>query len=460
MRIRLKGARVVDPGNIDGFKDIIISDGVIEAVVDPLEADQMVADTRSGIEMLKSGSTEEGSSAKGEMVDIDVTGMVAVPGLIDLHVHLREPGYEYKETIETGLKSAAKGGFTAVCPMPNTSPVNDNSAIIAFMVSRARELGGCRLYPVGAVTRGSKGEALCEYGDMKRAGMVAISDDGRPVENSRVMRRAMEYAKGVGLTVISHAEDLDLARDGSMNEGVVATKLGIKGIPNVAESTMVMRDIALAELTGASLHIAHVSCQESVDAIRHGKKKGIKVTAETAPHYFTLTDEACARYDTNAKMNPPLRSERDRLAIIEALADGTIDIIATDHAPHSILEKDVEFDRAAFGIVGLETSLGLSMKLVQDGSLSFETLIQKMSKNPAAILGIDNDIKPGNRADITVIDMDSFWCVNPRTFLSKSRNTPFTGFNLKGEVYLTLVNGKIAYQRHDGGNEIDCIAER
>lgn len=458
MRIRLKGARVLDPGNIDEFKDIIIADGVIEAIVDPAGKDEPFRDEQLCLSAENGNATQKGHPDKS-MVEIDITGMVAVPGLIDMHVHLREPGYEYKETIETGLRSAAKGGFTAVCPMPNTSPVNDNSAITSFMVSRAREIGGCRLYPVGAITRGSKGESLCEYGDMKRAGMVAISDDGRPVSNSRVMRRAMEYARGIGLPVISHAEDLDLARDGAMNEGVVATRLGIKGIPNAAESTMVMRDIALAELTGASLHIAHVSCRESVEAIRHGKSRGVKVTAETAPHYFTLTDEACSGYDTNAKMNPPLRTEDDRQAIIEGLADGTIDVIATDHAPHSILEKDVEFDRAAFGIVGLETSLGLSMKLVQDGRISFEELIRKMAKNPAALLGIDNSLKPGNSADITVIDMDSFWSVNPGTFLSKSRNTPFTGFSLKGEVYLTLVQGRVAYQRHDGGNEIDCIPE-
>jgi len=459
MRIRLKGARVLDPGNIDDFKDIIIADGVIDSIVDPIDKYEPCRDQQSSLSAENSNSTEK-DHPDNSMVEIDITGMVAVPGLIDMHVHLREPGYEYKETIETGLRSASKGGFTAVCCMPNTSPVNDNSAITSFMVSRAKELGGCRLYPVGAITRGSNGESLCEYGDMKRAGMVAISDDGLPVENARVMRRAMEYAKGIGLPIISHAEDLNLARDGSMNEGVVATRLGIKGIPNAAESTIVMRDIALAELTGASLHIAHVSCEESVDAIRYGKTKGIKVTAETAPHYFTLTEEACAGYDTNAKMNPPLRTERDRQAIIEGLADGTIDVIATDHAPHSLLEKDVEFDRAAFGIVGLETSLGLSMKLVQDGKISFEELIKKMSKNPAAILGIENDLKPGISADITVIDMDSFWSVNPATFFSKSKNTPFAGFSLKGEVYLTLVQGEVTYHRHDGGNEADSTTER
>ncbi|MBF0242976.1 MAG: dihydroorotase [Desulfamplus sp.] len=424
MRIRLKGARVLDPGNIDAFKDIIISsDGLIEAIIDPTIDDN------------------------SDISEIDITGMVATPGLIDLHVHLREPGHEYKETIETGLRAAAKGGFTAVCPMPNTSPINDNSSITSFMVSRAKEVGVCRLYPVGAITKGLNGEALCEYADMKRAGMVAISDDGRPVKNARVMRRAMEYAKGLGLPVISHCEDVDLARDGAMNEGVVSTRLGIKGIPNAAESIIVMRDIALAQLTGASLHIAHVSCRESVDAIRNGKKQGVKVTAESAPHYFTLTDEALSKYDTNAKMNPPLRAEKDRQAVVEALADGTIDIIATDHAPHSLLEKDVEFDRAAFGIVGLETSLGLSMQLVQDGILSLENLIEKMSKKPAQILGINNDLKIGNPADITVIDPNSFWSVDPKTFVSKSRNTPFGGFSLKGEVYMTIVEGKITYQR-------------
>ncbi len=458
MRIRLKGGRVLDPGNIDAFKDIIISNGIIEAIVEPsIEIKSLCEHAQSNIESNSCDSISESD----KVTDIDITGMVVVPGLIDLHVHLREPGHEYKETIETGLKAATKGGFTAVCAMPNTYPINDNSSITSFMVSRAKEIvnsshlssnglyssGLCRLYPVGAITKGLKGESLCEYGDMKRAGIVAISDDGHPVENARVMRRAMEYASGLDLLVISHSEDINLARDGAMNEGVVATRLGIKGIPNAAESTIVMRDIALAELTGASIHIAHVSCEESVDAIRNGKKRGVKVTAETAPHYFTLTDEAVSQYDTNAKMNPPLRTEKDRQAVIEALVDGTIDIIATDHAPHSPLEKDVEFDRAAFGIVGLETSFGLSMQLVQNGKLSFPTLINKMSKRPASILGIDNSLKVGNHADITVIDLDAFWSVNPKAFFSKSRNTPFTGFSLKGEVYMTIIGGKIGYQR-------------
>ncbi|GAB6145141.1 dihydroorotase [Desulfocicer niacini] len=428
MLTRIKGAKIVDPGNVDGeYRDIIIRNGYIEQLIDP------------------DGEFESEDGTKIE--NIDATGMIAVPGLIDLHVHLREPGHEYKETIETGAKAAVRGGFTTICPMPNTAPVNDNSQVTAYIVNRAKELGLCRILPVGAITRGLEGNTLAEYGDMKQKGMVAISDDGRPVADARVMRRAMEYASGLGLAVISHAEDLSLARDGAMNEGITATQLGIKGIPNAAESIMIMRDIALAELTGARLHIAHVSCEESVDAIRHGKARGVKVTAETAPHYFTLTDEAVAQYDTHAKMNPPLRTEKDRQAIIGGLMDGTLDIIATDHAPHSPLEKEVEFDRAAFGIVGLETSLALSLGLVQEGQLTFSQLIEKMSKNPAAILGIDNDLKPGNPADITIIDPEAYHTIDPDTFFSKGVNTPFVGFNVKGEAWMTLVQGRVVFEK-------------
>ena len=428
MLTRIKGAKIVDPGNVDGkHKDIIIRDGYIEALIEPSEP----WDAGQGTAVIE---------------EIDAGGMIAAPGLIDLHVHLREPGHEYKETIETGAKAAVRGGFTTICPMPNTSPVNDNSQVTAYIVNRAKELRLCRILPVGAITRGLEGNILAEYGDMKQKGMVAISDDGRPVADARVMRRAMEYARGLGLPVISHAEDLSLARDGAMNEGITATRLGIKGIPNAAESIMVMREIALAELTGAAVHIAHVSCEESVDAIRHGKSRGIKVTAETAPHYFTLTDEAVAQYDTHAKMNPPLRTEKDRQAVIQGLADGTLDIIATDHAPHSPLEKEVEFDRAAFGIVGLETSLPLSLGLVQEGALTLSQLIEKMSKNPAAILGIDNDLKPGNPADITLIDPEAYHTIDPDTFFSKGLNTPFVGFNVKGEAWMTLVQGRVVFQ--------------
>ncbi|ACN15867.1 PyrC [Desulforapulum autotrophicum HRM2] len=424
MLIRFKGAHIVDPGNINEQKDLLVKDGLVHALLDP-----GAADPEPGIDT------------------VDVTGMLLVPGLIDLHVHLREPGHEYKETIQTGLMAAAKGGFTAVCPMPNTSPVNDNAQVTRFILDRAKAAGLSRVYPVGAITLGLKGETLAEYGEMKQAGMVAITDDGRPVENARVMRRAMEYATGLGLPVMSHSEDLSLARDGAMNEGSFATRIGIKGIPNAAESIMVMREIAIAELTHARVHIAHVSCEESVDAIRHGKQRGVQVTCETAPHYFTLTDKAVGDYDTHAKMNPPLRSEADRLAVIKGLQDGTIDCIATDHAPHSPLEKAVEFDQAAFGIIGLETSLVLSLKLVQDELLSMETLVEKMSRNPARFLGLDNRLIPGNPADITVIDPDRVHVIDPETFVSKSRNTPFAGIEVKGEVLLTMVEGRIIYQR-------------
>ena len=424
MLTRFKGAHIVDPGNMNEQRDLLIKDGLVHGFLDP-----GAADPEPGIET------------------IDVTGMILVPGLIDVHVHLREPGYEYKETIHSGLMAAAHGGFTAVCPMPNTNPVNDSAQVTRFVLERAKEARLCRVYPVGAITRGLKGDTLAEYGDMRQAGMVAITDDGRPVDNARVMRRAMEYAAGLGLPVISHSEELSLAGDGAMNEGAVATRLGIRGIPNAAESIMVMREIALAELTNARVHIAHVSCEESVAAIRQGKKRGIKVTCETAPHYFTLTDEAVADYDTHAKMNPPLRSEKDRLAVIQGLIDGTIDCIATDHAPHSPLEKEVEFDQAAFGIIGLETSLALSLKLVHDELISMETLVEKMSRNPALFLGIDNRLVPGNPADITVIDPDKDHVIDSGIFFSKSRNTPFAGLKVKGEAFLTMVEGRIIFQR-------------
>ncbi|MDY0220192.1 MAG: dihydroorotase [Desulfobacterium sp.] len=424
MLTRFKGAHIVDPGNINEHRDLLIKDGRIHGLLDP-----GAVDPEPGIET------------------IDVTGMILVPGLIDIHVHLREPGHEYKETIQSGLMAAAHGGFTAVCPMPNTNPVNDSAQVTRFILERAKEAGLCRVYPVGAITRGLKGDTLAEYGDMRQAGMVAITDDGRPVDNARVMRRAMEYAEGLGLPVISHSEELSLAGDGAMNEGTVATRLGIRGIPNAAESIMVMREIALAELTSARVHIAHVSCEESVEAIRQGKKRGVKVTCETAPHYFTLTDEAVADYDTHAKMNPPLRTEKDRLAVIQGLIDGTIDCIATDHAPHSPLEKEVEFDQAAFGIIGLETSLALSLKLVHDELITMETLVEKMSRNPALFLGIDNRLVPGNPGDITVIDPDKVHVLDPADFVSKSRNTPFAGIEVKGEAFLTMVEGRIIYQR-------------
>lgn len=427
----IKGGRVIDPGNLDGVMDILIkNDRIIDII--PLEKSE--------------SNTSELLKKYNAISIIDASGKIVVPGLIDMHVHLREPGQEYKETIETGTLAAASGGFTSVCAMPNTIPVNDNSQVTRYILNRAKDAGKVNVYPVAAISIGLEGSRLCEYGDLKEAGAIAISDDGHPVSNSRLMRRAMEYAKGFGLPVISHCEVSELSSGGSMNEGIAATRMGLAGIPNEAESIMVARDIALCELTGVHLHIAHVSTSQSLRAIRDAKKRGLSVTAETAPHYFTLTEEAVYGYNTNAKMNPPLRSEADRNAIREGLADGTIDVIATDHAPHSSLEKDVEFDLAANGIVGLETSVSLGLKLVEDGIISLSVLIEKMSSNPARILGFDKSIIKGNIADITVIDTNMPYIVDSDLFCSLGRNTPFNGWEFKGRTYLTMVAGKIVYE--------------
>ncbi|MBU0994017.1 MAG: dihydroorotase [Proteobacteria bacterium] len=429
MLIRIKGGHVIDPGNLDSVADIIVKDDRIVEIIKRSDAKR---------------TTESHRDVPYDH-DIDATGKIVVPGLIDMHVHLREPGHEYKETIETGCRAAVTGGFTAVCSMPNTSPVNDSSQVTEFIISKAKKAGLARVYPVAAISPGLQGKGLSEYGELKQAGAVAISDDGKPVVNSQLMRRAMEYAKRFNLLVISHCEDPELASDGAMNEGIVSTRLGLAGIPNAAESIMVMRDIAICELTKSSLHIAHVSTEESVNAIRKAKKRGIHVSAETAPHYFTLTDTAVLKYNTHAKMNPPLRGEKDRQAILEGLSDGTIDAIATDHAPHAVLEKKVEFDKALNGIVGLETSLSLSLDLVRQGVLSLSGLIEKMSKTPARLIGVRNDFVVGNTADITIIDKEASFTVNPDFFHSLGRNTPFAGWELKGKAMLTMVGGKIVH---------------
>ncbi|MCG8567721.1 MAG: dihydroorotase [Desulfobacterales bacterium] len=426
MQKLIKGCRVLDPGQMDQEKDILIKDGVIEAILDP-------------------GTDLSGTDKDMEIVDC--SGKVMVPGLVDIHVHLREPGHEYKETIETGLKSAAKGGFTAVCSMPNTRPINDNAQVTSFIIEKGRAANGAKVYPAGAISKASSGESLAEIHDMKVAGAKAITDDGWPVSDSQLMRRALEYSKGMGLPVFVHAEDASLAKGGAMNEGLAATQMGIKGIPNAAESVMVARDIYLSELTGAPVHFCHISTAESIEAIRQAKKRGSLVTCETAPHYFTLTDGDIPPYDTNFKMNPPLRSEVDRQAVIQGLVDGPIDAIATDHAPHGVDEKDVEFDQAAFGIIGLETAFALSYQLVLDGKLSLEALMVKMSQAPAGILQIDTGIAVGKPADLTILDLESKWTVNPDDFVSKSRNTPFAGRRVTGEVAMTLVDGKIVYRK-------------
>jgi dihydroorotase len=420
----IKGGRVIDPGNLDGIMDIFIEGGKIVEI----KADELA----------------DGEHPESKM--IDASGKIVIPGLIDMHVHLREPGYEHKETIETGCRSAVVGGFTGVCCMPNTNPVNDCKAVTEYILTKAREAGTARVYPVAAISKGSHGQDLCEYSELKAAGAVALSDDGNPVMNSLLMRRALEQAKDCQLPVISHCEDLDLAADGVMNEGAVARDMGLAGIPNASESIMVLRDIALSELTGASIHIAHVSTMESVRAIRDAKTRDVAVTAETAPHYFTLTDASVKGYNSNMKMNPPLRSTHDREAICRGLADGTIDVIATDHAPHSSIEKSVEFHKAPNGIIGLETALSLGLNLVDEGILTLAGLIEKMSTNPARILGLKNGLIVGQPADITIIDPGRSYRVNADRFKSLSRNTPFDAWDMKGKTVLTMVDGKIVYQ--------------
>ncbi len=421
----IKGGRVIDPETaIDGVMDIHIENGKIAAV-----------------------GNEKSKKQKAKSKIIDASGKLVVPGLIDMHTHLREPGHEYKETIRTGCLAAAHGGFTSICCMPNTEPVNDNQSVTDYILRKANIACGVRVYPVGAISRGLRGQNLAEYGEMKAAGVIALSDDGHPVMDAQLMRRALEYANGFGLLVISHCEDRNLTADGVMNEGVTATRLGLAGIPNASETVMVGREIALSELTGASLHIAHVSTEGSVRLIREAKARGLPITAETAPHYFSLTEEAVINYDTNAKVHPPLRTAKDRDAVRGGLADGTIDVIASDHAPHSTVEKDVEFDAAANGIIGLETSLPLSLKLVAIGLLNLGDLVAKMSVNPARILKLSHiGLKLGNPADVTVIDLEKEFEVDVNTFRSKSRNTPFNGWQLKGRAILTMVGGKVVYR--------------
>lgn len=422
MRILVKGGRVVDPSQgRDEVTDIYIEDGKISEIGTDLDPEGL------NIEV------------------IDASGMVVAPGLVDMHCHLRDPGFEYKEDIESGTRAAAMGGITSVACMPNTSPVIDNAAIVEYIKARAKKVGYVNVYPIGAISKGLQGKELAEIGDMKFAGVVAVSDDGRPVVESGLMRRALEYAQMFDVTVVSHCEDMGLADGGSMNEGAVATAMGLHGITRAAEEVMVSRDILIAEATQTAVHIAHVSTRGSVELVRQAKKRGVRVTCETCPHYFTLTEEACEGFNTNAKMNPPLRTSDDVQAIKEGLADGTIDAIATDHAPHHIDEKRCEFAQALNGIIGFETMLGLGLThLVKTGVLSLNELLQKMTINPANILGLNKGtLRVDTAADIVIFDPDQSYTVCVDEFQSKSKNSPYDGWELYGKPQYTIVNGEV-----------------
>jgi len=421
MNLLIRGGRVIDPANgVDALQDLLVQDGKIAAL---------------GVNLAGRAGTPT----------VDATRKVVCPGFIDLHVHLREPGYEYKETIATGTRAAAAGGFTAVCAMANTLPVNDNRAVTDYILAKAKVEGVVRVYPIGAVTRNLQGEEFAELGELVEAGCVAFSDDGRPVMNAGCLRRAMEYLLPFGTPIVSHAEDLHLAAEGVMHEGVVSTELGLMGIPATAEEVMVARDIALAELTGTSVHLAHLSTAGAVRLVRDAKARGVRVTAEVTPHHLLLTDEAVRGYDTNTKMNPPLRSKRDREALLEALADGTIDAIATDHAPHALAEKEGEFDQAAFGIVGLETAVSLLLdRVVRQGVLDLATLVARLTAGPARIFGLPGGtLAIGSQADITMLDVDRELIIDPSRFHSKSRNTPFGGWTVIGMPWMTIVGGQV-----------------
>ncbi|HPB15259.1 MAG TPA: dihydroorotase [Smithellaceae bacterium] len=422
MKLLLKGARVIDPSrNLDAPMDVLVEDGKI-------------AGCKPGIK-----------APSGAKV-FDLAGMIVVPGLIDMHTHLREPGYEYRETVASGAAAAVAGGFTSIACMPNTRPVNDNRSVTEFILRKAAEANLANIYPIGAISMNSDGKQMTEFWDLREAGIVALSDDGNPVMDAALMRRAMEYADSLNLPVIQHCEDKNLSAGGLMNEGYPSTLLGLPGIPAIAEEIMVARDILIAEYTGTRIHFAHVSTVGSVRLIRDAKKRGLRVTAETAPHYFTLTDESLRDYDTNYKVSPPLRGKTDVSAVKEGLADGTLDAIACDHAPHGRTDKEVEFEYAANGISGLETSLGLSLSLVHEGVLSWPELIAKMSCNPARILNLPKGtLAKGADADITVIHPELAWSVDAAAFHSLGKNSPFSGRKLKGRAVLTIVGGDIKY---------------
>ncbi|HET6514667.1 MAG TPA: dihydroorotase [Thermodesulfovibrionales bacterium] len=437
--IIIRNGHIIDPSQgIDGIGDISIENGKVTEI-------RMGANPLHSPQPLQKGGKGEPHAGGSGIHTIDATGLYVLPGLVDMHTHLREPGFEHKETIRTGTLAALRGGFTSVCCMPNTKPVNDNETVTEFILRKTYAEGACYVYPIGAITKGQKGEELAEMGMMREAGCVAFSDDGFPVMNSLIMRRALEYSRVFHVPIIAHSEDLTLSDGGVMNEGVVSAAMGLKGIPSAAEEVMISRDIALAELTGGRLHIAHVSTRGSVRLIRQAKERGIPVTAETCPHYFSLTEEAVSGYETKAKVNPPLRTRQDLDAMKEGLKDGTIDVIATDHAPHHRDEKLLEFDKATSGISGLETALSLSLRLVEEGVFTLSQLVEKMAWNPSKILNIrKGSLAAGSDADIVIVDRNKGFIVEPEWFVSKGKNSPFGGWVLKGLPVKVIVKGKIS----------------
>ena len=421
--LEINNGRVIDPAtNTDRLRDILIDGGKIAEVAEP---------GRLG-------------KVPGREV-FDAAGLIVAPGFIDLHAHLREPGQESSETIETGTRSAARGGFTAVCSMPNTKPVNDNASVTRFVLDRAKATGAVRVWPIGAASVGSQGEAISEIAGMKEAGIVAVSDDGKPIATAKLARQVMDYCRSLDLPVLEHAEDVSLAAGAVMREGVTSTRLGLRGMPAAAEAVCVARDVQLAELTGARLHVAHLSAKASLEQVRSAKSRGVRVTCEVTPHHFTLIDEDVS-YDSRFKMNPPLAAREDRAALLEGLKDGTVDAIATDHAPHEPALKDVEFDRAPFGILGFETALGLALELVHAGRLSLVRMVELFTRGPARILGMERKIAAGQPADLTIFSMDRAWTYRVDDSPSKSRNSPFDGKKFKGGPVATIVAGRVVYR--------------